>query len=91
MAIGNRRQVFNNYVIDLRHETWDLIFYSRRLGLVCGIIGYVGNDTNATKKIIEGLKNLEYRGYDSAGIAIIEDGKLIRHRAKGKIKKLSKR
>ena len=58
---------------------------------MCGIIGYIGDDNNASKKIIEGLKNLEYRGYDSAGIAIIDRGRLIRHRAKGKISRLESR
>jgi len=51
---------------------------------MCGIIGYVG-----TKEVIpilvEGLKKLEYRGYDSAGIAVVEEGKIQRRRVKGKI------
>ena len=42
---------------------------------MCGIVGYVGKD-NAKDVIIDGLKRLEYRGYDSAGIAVIRDGKL---------------
>ncbi len=42
---------------------------------MCGIVGYVGNN-NAKDVIIDGLKRLEYRGYDSAGIAVIRDGKL---------------
>ena len=37
---------------------------------MCGIIGYAGKEKNAIHVLINGLKNLEYRGYDSAGIAI---------------------
>ena len=40
---------------------------------MCGIVGYVGKNKNAIPVLIESLKNLEYRGYDSAGIAYIED------------------
>ena len=39
---------------------------------MCGIVGYVGNK-NATQVLINALKKLEYRGYDSAGIAVLED------------------
>lgn len=42
---------------------------------MCGIVGYIGKD-NAKDIIIDGLKKLEYRGYDSAGIAIVREGKL---------------
>ena len=42
---------------------------------MCGIVGYVGNK-NAKDIVIDGLKKLEYRGYDSAGIAIVRNGKL---------------
>ena len=37
---------------------------------MCGIVGYVGTENNAKEVIIEGLKRLEYRGYDSAGVAV---------------------
>ena len=43
---------------------------------MCGIIGYVGNDEKAVEVILDGLSKLEYRGYDSAGLAIIENGHL---------------
>ena len=54
---------------------------------MCGIVGYVG-DKNAVSIIVEGLKRLEYRGYDSAGVAVLHDGTLHVRRAAGRIKTL---
>jgi glucosamine--fructose-6-phosphate aminotransferase (isomerizing) len=54
---------------------------------VCGIVGYVGG-RDAVAPIIEGLRRLEYRGYDSAGIAVVNDGALLRRRSAGKLKNL---
>jgi glucosamine--fructose-6-phosphate aminotransferase (isomerizing) len=54
---------------------------------MCGIIGYCG-PKNATQVLIEGLKRLEYRGYDSAGIAVVTTGALKVIKTKGKIKDL---
>ena len=51
---------------------------------MCGIIGYIGKKTNIQKVLIESLKTLEYRGYDSAGIAYVTD-KVNILKAKGKI------
>ena len=51
---------------------------------MCGIIGFVG-ETNAPRVIIDGLKKLEYRGYDSAGLAIIKPNKLQITKAKGRV------
>jgi glutamine---fructose-6-phosphate transaminase (isomerizing) len=56
---------------------------------MCGIVGYVG-EKSATGIIVEGLKKLEYRGYDSAGIAILQDGALQVRRAAGKMTNLEK-
>ena len=54
---------------------------------MCGIIGIVGTRPVA-ERLIDSLKRLEYRGYDSAGVAVIEGGKLGRRRAAGKIASL---
>jgi len=54
---------------------------------VCGIVGYVGT-RDAVGVIVDGLRRLEYRGYDSAGIAVVRNGALIRRRAEGKLKNL---
>ena len=55
---------------------------------MCGIVGVLG-DHEAAPLLVEALKRLEYRGYDSAGIATIENGKLDRRRAVGKLVNLS--
>lgn len=52
---------------------------------MCGIIGYVGADSRGRDVVLEGLKALEYRGYDSAGIAVIDGGQLWVERRAGKI------
>lgn len=57
---------------------------------MCGIVGYYG-EKNPKNVILEGLKKLEYRGYDSAGIAILHDGKTKRVRAQGKLKALEEK
>jgi glucosamine--fructose-6-phosphate aminotransferase (isomerizing) len=51
---------------------------------MCGIVGIVSNK-NVVPMLVEGLKRLEYRGYDSAGIATLTDGAITRSRAKGKL------
>lgn len=55
---------------------------------MCGIVGYVGNDEKAVEVILEGLGKLEYRGYDSAGIAVVEDGKIFIEKKSGKLSNL---
>ena len=57
---------------------------------MCGIIGIIGQEP-AAPQLIEALKRLEYRGYDSAGVATLEGGKLTRRRAEGKLKNLEAR
>ncbi len=54
---------------------------------MCGIVGYVGKK-NATNILIDGLKKLEYRGYDSAGIATLENKKISVLKDKGRVKNL---
>ncbi|MDD2296055.1 MAG: glutamine--fructose-6-phosphate transaminase (isomerizing) [Eubacteriales bacterium] len=56
---------------------------------MCGVMGYIG-DGNAQDIIIEGLRKLEYRGYDSAGIVMVQDGKLVVHKKKGRLANLEK-
>ena len=57
---------------------------------MCGIIGIIGGEPVAPL-LIDALKRLEYRGYDSAGIATLEDGALVRRRAQGKLKNLEQK
>ncbi|MBL8149043.1 MAG: glutamine--fructose-6-phosphate transaminase (isomerizing) [Blastocatellia bacterium] len=54
---------------------------------MCGIVGYVGNK-QVVDVILDGLKRLEYRGYDSAGIAVADNGRLEIRRASGKLRNL---
>src|SRR3984957_4016508 len=57
---------------------------------MCGIIGIIGGEPVA-RLLIDALKRLEYRGYDSAGVATLEDGTLVRRRAQGKLKNLEQK
>ncbi len=56
---------------------------------MCGIIGALAN-RDVTPILVEGLRRLEYRGYDSAGVAVLEKGEIARVRAKGKVAELAK-
>ncbi|MEA2984612.1 MAG: hypothetical protein QOD94_866 [Alphaproteobacteria bacterium] len=57
---------------------------------MCGIVGILGREAVAGQ-LVDALKRLEYRGYDSAGVATLEGGKLSRRRAEGKLKNLENR
>ena len=57
---------------------------------MCGIVGILGGEPVAGD-IVEALRRLEYRGYDSAGVATLEDGHLTRRRAEGKLRNLGDR
>ncbi|HET6652050.1 MAG TPA: glutamine--fructose-6-phosphate transaminase (isomerizing) [Nocardioides sp.] len=56
---------------------------------MCGIVGYVG-PKQAEKVVVEGLRRLEYRGYDSAGVALVVDGRIASQKRAGKIANLDK-
>jgi len=57
---------------------------------MCGIVGYIGT-ADATSVLINGLRRLEYRGYDSAGVAVMDDGRIVVAKAPGKVSALSER
>jgi glucosamine--fructose-6-phosphate aminotransferase (isomerizing) len=57
---------------------------------MCGIVGYIGK-SNATRVLLSGLRRLEYRGYDSAGVAVMQNHKVIVGKATGKVAALSER
>ena len=54
---------------------------------MCGIVGYVGSKEIGTR-LIEGLKRLEYRGYDSSGLSVIENGRVVYTKRVGRVKTL---
>src|SRR5262245_65983558 len=54
---------------------------------MCGIIGYIG-DKDVVPVLIDGLRRLEYRGYDSAGVAVVKDGHVDLRRSAGKLANL---
>lgn len=54
---------------------------------MCGIVGILGT-SDVAPRVVDALKRLEYRGYDSAGVATLEDGAVVRRRAEGKLRNL---
>ena len=57
---------------------------------MCGIVGYVGQRQSASV-LLDGLKKLEYRGYDSAGIAVLSQGNIVTIKTKGRLKQLEEK
>jgi glutamine---fructose-6-phosphate transaminase (isomerizing) len=57
---------------------------------MCGIVGILGREPVAGQ-LVDALKRLEYRGYDSAGVATLEEGRLARRRSEGKLRNLEGR
>ena len=55
---------------------------------MCGIVGFVGKK-EASPILVEGLSKLEYRGYDSAGVAVLDDGEIKVRKFKGRLKNLA--
>jgi len=58
---------------------------------MCGIVGYIGDKAEGKRIVLDGLHRLEYRGYDSAGIAYVEEGDIKVVRAKGAVSGLGKK
>ncbi|MBE6152294.1 MAG: glutamine--fructose-6-phosphate transaminase (isomerizing) [Firmicutes bacterium] len=56
---------------------------------MCGIVGYVGKNNSCIKVLLDGLRRLEYRGYDSAGIAYLENEKIVIKKESGNLENLS--
>ena len=58
---------------------------------MCGIVGYIGDKKKTVDVLMDGLGRLEYRGYDSSGIAVIQDGSSAVVKSKGKLINLRKK
>ncbi len=58
---------------------------------MCGIVGFIGANPNANEILVSGLQSLEYRGYDSAGVALLQDTKIETIKTQGKVKRLKEK
>jgi len=58
---------------------------------MCGIVGYIGKKRNNIETLVDGLKRLEYRGYDSAGIAVIDNNEIRSIKSTGKVAELQQK
>src|SRR6516225_7449328 len=77
-------------ILGLRLASAGSIDFRQEALPMCGIVGILGTGSVAGS-IVDALKRLEYRGYDSAGVATLESGRLARRRAEGKLKNLEAR
>ena len=80
---------FQNTCAKMQYVLIRIIFREEFYGM-CGIVGYIGTE-NAQDVLLNGLAHLEYRGYDSAGVAIMEAGELRVTKAKGRLDNLRQR
>src|SRR5713226_6648338 len=74
----------------MRGTLWEIFVDLESLIRMCGIVGILGRGPVA-EQLVDSLKRLEYRGYDSAGVATLEGDHLERRRAEGKLKNLEAR
>ncbi|GLZ30469.1 glutamine--fructose-6-phosphate aminotransferase [isomerizing] [Lentzea sp. NBRC 105346] len=90
-ASPHSRLVYTKTRIDLGKHDQAVLSVSRdglaTLSPVCGIVGYVGH-RSALDVVLDGLRRLEYRGYDSAGVAVVADGELAVERKAGRLANL---
>jgi len=65
--------------------------YSVGEGLLCGIIGVTSREHNVVPLVIKGLQRLEYRGYDSVGVAVISGGTILYRKGAGELEVVRRR
>lgn len=71
-----------------------MLYYLKEIGgknLMCGIVGYVGYKDISNSVLIDGLKSLEYRGYDSAGVAVLQNNEIKVVKTRGKVARLEEK